>query len=368
MTPSITDLGAQAAEESQASSSNDSDESEYERFDTRGLAYAKQHPTTAVMGEAVALRYYPDWDNDEPDRGYFGLVLDDPSIITDDTGLDATAVFQSTEDAGDDYKVVNVDDEATKVLDGSGVDFNGNLFYGEQADGFDDSRIVLKATGSSGQSVASTLDKKGGLGARVERDEDGQVVLHDGGFPQHNGGLTEYHPDGRDGARPRTAVHDTELRPDVEGRDVVVMIQRLSDIDADYDGDAYWATVLANVDDDRADELSQQYAANSETDADPADFIEEIDGEQFLALEPTSEFERSEDLMRAVGTRIQWNRPDLQEMNERRVEEGFDVYLPTDDEGEPEMTVEEALPDGFLDDRDETADELFPEDVFSEDE
>lgn len=363
--PSITDLGQTAAQESQQnSSSNGSDDNEYERYDVSGDAFAKQHPTTAVRGEAAVLRYFPDWNSDQPDRGYFGLVLDNPSVVTDDEGLDGSTIFQSTEDSGDDYKVVNESDDETNILD-TGVDFSGNLFYGEQTDEFDDDRVVLKATGSAGKSVASTLDVRGAEGARVERDEDGEVVLHDGGFPQHNGGLTEYHPEGRDGERPRTAVHDTELRPDVEGREVVVMIQRLADIQPDYDGSAYWATVLADVEDDRQDELTERYASDSEKSAE--DFVTEIDGVEFIQLEPTAEFERSEEIMRAAGTRVQWNRPDLEEMNRRRVEEGFDVYLPSDEDGEPELTVEEALPDGFLDDRDESADDLMP-DYFAESE
>lgn len=362
--PSITDLGRDSAQESQENSSSGGDDNEYERYDVSGDAFAKQHPTTAVRGEAAVLRYFPDWSGDQPDRGYFGLVLDDPTVMTDDEGLDGTTIFQSTEDSGDDYKIVNENDSETNILD-TGVDFSGNLFYGEATDEFDDDRIVLKATGSAGKSVASTLDVKGGVGARVERNDEGEVVLHDGGFPQHNGGLTEYHPDGRDGERPRTAVHDTELRPDVEGRDVIIMIQRLSEIDPDYDGSAYWSTVLANVSDERQDELTEQYAEDSEKE--PEDFTTEIGGDEFVQLEPTDEFERSEEIMRAAGTRVQWNRPDLEEMNRRRVEEGFDVYLPSDDEGEPEMTVEEALPDGFLDDRDESADELVPS-IFEDDE
>jgi hypothetical protein len=362
--PSITDLGRDSAQESQQnSSSSGSDDNEYERYDVSGDAFAKQHPTTAVRGEAAVLRYFPDWNSDQPDRGYFGLVLDDPSLVTDE-GLEGSVIFQSTEDSGDDYKIVNEDDDATNILD-TGVDFSGNLFYGEQTDSFSDDRIVLKATGSAGKSIASTLDLQGAEGARVERDEDGEVVLHDGGFPQHNGGLTEYHPEGRDGERPRTAVHDTELRPDVVGRDVVVMLQRLAEIDPDYDGDAYWATVLASVDEERQGELTEGYAEDS--DKDPEDFVTEIDGTEFVQLEPTAEFERSEEIMRAAGTRVQWNRPDLEEMNRRRVEEGFDVYLPSDDDGEPEMTVEEALPDGFLDDREESAEDLLP-DFFQSDE
>lgn len=329
----ITDVGADAAHESSTRQSGGSDdyESEYERFDVTGLAFGKQHPTTAVRGEATVLRYFPDWDNDEPDRGYFGIVIEDPSVVTDDEALDGTVVFESTEDTGDDFKVVNTDDGETKVIEGSGVDFAGNLFYGEQVDDLDTDTLVLKATGSSGRSIASTLDVKGAGNAHsVGAFNDEDIELHDGGFPQHSGHLVEYHPDGRDGERPRIA-RDTELRPDVEGRDIVVMIQRLRDIQEDYDGPAYWATVFADVEDDRQDELAEYYAGrynsthDDEREAD--DFIHEVDGEEMVRLQPTDEFEPDADLLRDTGY-IQWNRVDDDVMNEARVEAGFDPYDP----------------------------------------
>ena len=335
----ITDVGANAAQ-STTDSSTDGDRSEWEPTDVAGMAFAKQHPTTAVMGTAQTLRYFPDWDNDAPDRGYFGLIIEDPSVYTDDEDLADSAVFQAPDDqSGDDYKIVNLDDEQTKHLEGSGVDFAGTLFYGEQTSAIDDDQIVLKVTGSSGMSVASTLDVKGGTGARsIGSREDEAVELHGGGFPAHNGGLVEYHPDGRNegGERPRVSRH-TDLRPDVEGRDVVVMIQRLAEIDPDYDGPAYWATVFADLDADRQSELAESYADG--TDKSPDDFITQIDDRAFTQLEPTTDFEPDPDLVEATGY-IQWRRADLDELNEARAEAGLDPYNPGD---ESETTTSEEV-------------------------
>lgn len=328
--PGITNIGAEAARNSQQSNDGDGDyESDWDPYEVTGLEFAKQHPTTAVRGTAVALRYFPDWDNDEPDRGDFGVVITDPDVVLDDEDLEDTAIFESSRDVGDDFKVVNLSDEATEHLEGSGVDFDGNLFYGEPVETFGTDELVLKATGSSGRSIASTLDVKGATGARSIGSRDGEAVeVHEGhGFPKHNGGLVEYHPDGRDGERPRISRH-TQLRPDVEGRDVVVMLQRLAEIDEDYDGPAYWATVFADLEDERQTELAERYAEGDE--ADPDDFVAEVDGTEMIQLRPTSEFEPDQDLLDETGY-IQWNRVDLDELNEARVEAGFEPYEPEEE-------------------------------------
>lgn len=313
---SITDIGANAAEasrqEREEREASDEDEitvgdliEDGTLTDVTGLAWVKQHPTTSVGGTAVGLRYFPDWDNDQPDRGYYGLVLDDPYVVADD-GMEST-IYQNTEEGGDDYKIVDESDEGTKILEGSGVDFEGNMFYGEQVDAFEDDRIVLKLTGGAGRSVASTLDVQGDGGAHaIGAYEDEEVELHGGGFPRHSGHLIEYHPDGRDGEAPRNAVH-SELRPDVEGEEVVVMLQRLAEIDDEYDGNSYWSTVFTTA---------------VETD-DPTD----IDGTEMGTLEPTNEFERNQDIIRATGY-IKWNRASLEALNEARAEEGLDPYQP----------------------------------------
>lgn len=316
----ITDVGADAAQESRAQREEQSDyESDYERFDTSGMAFVKQHPTTAVRGTANVLRYYPDWDNDQPDRGYFGVVLEDASILgaDDDEDLAGGAIFTNTEESGDDYKVVDLNDEETKELEGSGVDFAGNLFYGEQADGFEEDQIVLKATGSSGRSIASTLDVKGsGSAHSVGFNNDEEIELHDGGFPEHSGHLIEYDPRGRDnGEMPRIA-RDTQLRPDVEGKEIIIMVQRQRDIDDEYEGPGYWATVMVETDDD-------------------GDFTA-ADGTEFVSLGPTDEFEPDDDLVRDTGY-ILWRRVDDDVLNEAREEAGFDPYTP---QGEDEAEAE----------------------------
>lgn len=122
------------------------------------------------------------------------------------------------------------------------------------------------------------------------------------------------------------------------------MIQRLAEIDPDYDGAAYWATVFANLDDDRQAEVTEAYAEASDGKS-AEDFVTELDGTEFVQLSPTDEFEPTEANLEANGW-ISWNdidRDDADEvltLNEARVEEGHgSVYIP---EGQ---SVEDVVPD-----------------------
>jgi hypothetical protein len=286
-----------------------------------------------VRGEVVALRRL--YDENDPDRPDVAVILDNPSIVTSEETLAGSVVVQSEEE-GDQFKVVNTDDDQTKVLEGMGIDFAGNTFYGDVEDGFGEmSRIALKRGGGAGRRIARTLDVDGATaaGAMIERDEDGTVAdmtLDDDGFPAHNGGFVEYDNSGDE--LPRQS-RDPELRADVDGREIVVMIQRLAEIDPDYDGPSYWATVFANLSEDRMQEVTEQYAEESDGKS-AEDFVTELGGTEFVKLSPTSDFEPSADLL-ADTAYVRWNtfdRSDAGEvlfLNEKRLEEGHgSVYIP----------------------------------------
>lgn len=341
----ITDIGAAAAEESQNSSGDgeNGEQYDYDRFDFDGCSFGKQHPTTAVRGEVVALRKL--YDENDPDRADVAVILDNPSIVTDDETLEGSVVVQSEEE-GDQFKVVDTDDDQTKVLEGMGIDFAGNTFYGDVEDDFGYmDRIALKRGGGAGRRISSTLDVAGDRAAeaQIERDENGNITdmtLDDDGFPAHNGGYIEYDNSGDE--LPRQS-RDPEIRDDVDWQEVVIMIQRLAEIDPDYDGAAYWATVFANLSEERTTEVTEAYAEDSDKEA--SDFVTELDGTEFVRLSPTSEFEPSDDLLGETGW-ISWNgidRSSTEEvlaLNEARVEGGHgSIYVP---EGQ---SVEDVMPD-----------------------
>lgn len=355
MTPSLTELATSSANDPQPSSGGNFDE--YEPYDVSDHPFVKRHPTTAIGGTAVALRYFP--DQDEPDRGYAGLVVKDP-FLGEAGGRTRVAVRDDDERSkGDDIKIVDLDDKATKAMPGNvGVEFDSRSFYSETFEEWPDNETiqdllndddiigdepVLKLTGGSGRSAIRTLDVHGRGNFGVVK-ENGDPVLNDNGYPILNDSLIETHSDWYDSdvddaPRPRFGPAQTELRPDVEETRVLVLLNRQADIMEDYDGDAYWETVFAELDDERRQELAETYAENfnngtgdDEPDKTADDYLTtvDIDGEEveMVKLQPTADFERSEAIKRDQNTWCEWGYPSREELNELREENGFD---PLDD-------------------------------------
>lgn len=345
---SITEIGANSAQESSENrDANSTEEPTYDRYDLNGVGFGKQHPPTAVRGEIVALRKL--WDENDPDRSDIALILEEPSIVNDEPALENTVVALSDEQGGDDFKIANLDDENVSAVTPEGkvsdpenvedlsdimaIEGNNYSYYGDVGTDFGDlSTIALKRGGGAGRRITSVLDVRGAVGAEsmIER-ENGEIVdmeLGEDGFPAHNGGLIEY-DDSEDNEMPRYA-RDPQLRDDVEGKEIIVMLQRLKNIDSSYSGGAFWATIFVETDED---------------DVGEDDNTTIVDDKTFVELDTTDEFEPDEELVEATGW-IEFggiNRNDSDEikyLNQRRVEEGFNgVYVPDG------MTTDEAVPD-----------------------
>lgn len=348
---SITDIGKDAAQNT-GGSSGGSQDSTYESFDVSGLPFVKPHPTVAVTGELVALRYFA--DQNDPDRGYIGVVLDNPGLYSEDSGYltlhddegeGGQQIVQSNTEGGDDYKVVNTKDDDTEI-NALGSEFGGRIFKGDPVDAFEEDRIVLKLSGGTGRSVASCLDVKGRGAADVkytgetfdvdaDNFDDSELVgeddllreldLNEYGYPQHNGGLIEYDNDGDE--YPRYS-RSTQARPDLEGEEIAIMLQRLAEVDPDYEGDSYWATVLdlegAIIGEDHIDE--SQYVASNE------DFSE-VNAP--VDVSPTDAFEPSEELMNSkYNGYLNFTWPSEDVLNYVRLENGFDELDADDGDGE----------------------------------
>lgn len=334
MTPSLADLARDGPEQAAQQSGNGG--TDYERYETSAeTIWSKQFPTTAVVGTATHLTFQPDFEQNEegnwvpdyhPESPEFGVVLEDPDVYTDEEDFEGTVIVAGESETGDDYRFYNEDDDQTEVDDSRVIFGSNSIFNGEVVDEISEDELLLKATGSSGRSVVSTLDVHGaGTAHSVGAFEGEDVELHDGGFPRHNGSLFEHFPDNDDDDyTPPRVSRDPELRPDVEGRKVVVMLHRYSELDPDSDSNAYWATIFAAVDDDRREELSEQYAEQID-DAEPEDFVTELDGEPMLKLQPTTEFDPTRGNIIENGY-IEWNRLDPEEINEAREEAGLDPY------------------------------------------
>lgn len=315
---SIADIGSEAA---QASTSDETDgdggsSSEYSRIQMSGGEFIRMHPgPTAIEFTVNGLRYSPpyseDGEYDDSQRGETYVVIEDPTVPTDDS-LDDVGIFESTTATGDDYRVVNTADDGIDVYQ-AGVSI-GAMFESNQVDGFDlDGPGFLKLSSSAGRSVARTLDVCGLPNADVVRTEDGDPEIQDNGYPTTNEGLIEKHPrNNEDGfyEAPRYA-RDPQLRPDVDGARVIVLVQHMSNAVPDYEGNAHWSTVLADLDAERQDELAQTYADDTFYSGgdEPEDFIEEFDGTEFINLAPTADFSPDEELLYETQW-LDWNYPD----------------------------------------------------------
>lgn len=335
MSPSLSELAREGAESTPDRDNDNGSENstDYERYDTSDAVWVKQQPTSALTGVATHLTFQPDFEQNDDgdwvpqDRGEFGVVLEDPDLYTDEEEFAGATIVAGESESGDDYRVYDDNDEETDVeADNERVIFGSNsIFNGEVVDAFDAEEILLKATGSSGRSIVSTLDVKGSGSAHEIGAWDGEdVEVHQGGWPQHSGHLFERHPDREDGPMPRVSV-DPELRPDVEGNQVVVMLHRTSEILPDSDSNSYWATIFASLEDERIDELAERYADETE-DADSEDFVTDLDGERMIRLQPTDEYERGRGNLIENGF-IQWESnkvTDDEALSEARVEAGFD--------------------------------------------
>lgn len=325
---SITEIGKEAARSS--SSDNDDDQSsadEYERVDVSDQDFIKLHPgPTAIEGVARGLRYFPpaaESEYDDNDRGSAGLIIEDPAV-PDDDGLESVSVYEATQERGDDFKVVNTDDDQIDEYD-VGISVS-EMFESEEVDDFGVDEGIVTLSTSAGRSVARTLDVRGLANADLIRTDDGAPEIQDHGYPETNDALIEKNPDNDDNTYlPPRYARDPQLRPDVEGQRVVILIQRMANVVDDYDGNSHWATVLADLDDDRQQELAETYADDDFYDGDdPEDFLEDINGEELIQLAPTMEFEPDQALVDATQW-MEWHWLDDDELDQLREEQGVSI-------------------------------------------
>lgn len=167
---------------------------------------------------------------------YLGLVVDDISAVEDEEeGFDETVIIE-TIDESTDYRIFDGSDDQTTiearytkgddgepVEDGVEVTHGGRTYKGHEVDEIG-GRAILVVDRTASTSVARTLDVKGGPTAGMDEDT-GQV----------NGGLVEYFPNDAGYAdNGRYARPFVELRPDLQGQEVGIMVTRRSEVDEDF--------------------------------------------------------------------------------------------------------------------------------------
>lgn len=219
----------QVAEEVKEAASNREERETVEYIDVElsETPFVKFMPTTMVTGvfpeaeEGNPIIRFPDEENNDGrrDQGYLGLVMD--SVGVEDEEFEDTVILQ-TEDDTTDYRVFDLSDEQTEEIEDTGIQFGDRLYTGEVVDDIDE-RAVVVVDRTAATSVARKLDVNGATSAGMD-DETGQP----------NGGLIEYAPDDVDAAVNRRYARNPELRDDLVGEEVGVLVSRREELDEDY--------------------------------------------------------------------------------------------------------------------------------------
>jgi hypothetical protein len=153
--------------------------------------------------------------------------MDDLTISTsDETGFDMSeATFVETSDTDSTaYRAVNFNDDSTvEKFGGDGVGIGGDTYEVEDRTTTIDGRAILVVDRTAAVSVARKLDVDGATFAGMD-ESTGQV----------NTGLIEYAPEDADAEVNRRYARDPELREELYGEEVGVLVTRRSEVDEDY--------------------------------------------------------------------------------------------------------------------------------------
>ena len=198
------------------------------------VPFVKFYPTTLLSGtfpedEGNPIIRFPDTSNNDGrrDQGYLGLVVDDLSILTDeDEDMSEAKILKTDESDSTEYRAVNFDDEHTSSkFGGDGVDISGDTYEITDSVTEIDGRAILIVDRTASTSVARTLDVNGATFAGMD-EETGQV----------NGGLIEYAPNDEDTEVGQRYARNPELREDLYGEEVGIMVGRRSEFDSGATG------------------------------------------------------------------------------------------------------------------------------------
>lgn len=244
---------SEVKEAAENSNNNEQESLDQIEVDLGETPFVKFTPTTMAKGtfpenEGNPIIRFPDTENNDGrrDQGYLGLVMDDVGAEMEE--FEDTIVLE-TEGDSTDYRIFDSEDSETSVVDGMGVKFGDRLYEGEivDADNFADRAIVVVDRTAS-VSVARKLDVNGATNAGMDEVTG-----------QPNGGLIEYAPDEAEAGVRRRYARNPELREELYGAEVGIMVSRREEMDEDYaervadDDDParqmYWYSVFSMEDD-----------------------------------------------------------------------------------------------------------------------
>jgi len=225
---SLRQTVAEDIKEARKNSGSQRGELDQIEVDMGEMTFTHFHPTTIVTGEFPAdegnpiIRFSDEQHNNgRIDQGYLGLIIDNPGVLASEEEQTEDTVIIDVADSNE-VRVFNTADRDTDLIDGVGVEYNDRLYKGEVVDSFPDDRIILIVSGAASKSVAKKLDVCGAKTAGMN-EETGRK----------NDGLIEYTDDPDAEVRSRYA-RSPELREDLYGADVGVMVSRREELDDKY--------------------------------------------------------------------------------------------------------------------------------------
>jgi len=138
--------------------------------------------------------------------------------------MDEATFLKTSDSDSTEYRAVNFTDEKTdEVFGGEGVDISGDKYEISERTTSIDGRSILVVDRAAAVSVARALDVNGATFAGMS-EETGQP----------NGGLIEYAPDDVDADVNRRYARNPELRDELYGEEVGILVTRRSEVDEDY--------------------------------------------------------------------------------------------------------------------------------------
>jgi len=240
----VTQEVQEAAENSGSGSSQEQETLEQIEVDMGTIPFVKFYPTTLVSGtfpenEGNPIIRFPDAENNDGrrDQGYLGIVLDDLTILTDESeGMENAAFVETDADDSTEYRAVNFDDtNTTEKFGGEAVSIDGDQYGIDDTTVSIDGRAILVVDRTASLSVARKLDVNGGTLAGMD-EETGEV----------NGGLVEYAYTGENGENVdidgnevpvgSRYARNPELREELIGEEVGFMVTRRSEADSGATG------------------------------------------------------------------------------------------------------------------------------------
>jgi len=228
----------QATEEVKAAAENSNDDTEetLDQIDVNfdEASFLKFYPTTLVSGtfptgDGNPIIRFPDRSNNDgrQDQGYLGLVMEDVSILTDESeGMQDATIIETGPEDSTEYRAVNLEDgQTTEKFGGDAVDISGDTYEVVDRHTSIDGRVIVVVDRTASVSVARKLDVNGATFGGMD-EETGQV----------NGGLIEYAPEDEDTDVSRRYARSPELREELYGTEVGLMVTRRSEADSGATG------------------------------------------------------------------------------------------------------------------------------------